>query len=91
MEIYYESIIDYDNIIDIRPSFAYNLYHINGSINIPKMTLLQEPSKYLNYNNTYYLICDSGINSNRCANILNALGYHCFSIKGGIKYIKNKM
>ena len=36
----------------------------------------------------YYLICDLGKVSLSCARVLNALGYNCYSIKGGIEGLK---
>ena len=91
MEIDFKDISDYNLIIDIREPFYFNRFNIKGSINIPKFILLQSPSTYLEYNKNYYILCSSGIKSYECVKILNALGYHCYSIKGGINNIKNKM
>ena len=44
--------------------------------------------KYINKNSKYYLLCSKGLLSNKTANILNALGYNCYSITGGIESIK---
>lgn len=76
-----------NNIIDIRSKYEFNLKNIPGSINITKMDLLRNPSKYMNMHDTYYLICQKGYTSLSVSNILNALGYNCYSIKGGIDSI----
>lgn len=86
MEISYYDIIDKTKIIDIRSKIDYDENNL-GTINIPRLTLLSDPSMYLNKNDEYYLLCDKGTVSFSCARILNALGYKCYSIKGGIKGI----
>lgn len=86
MEVEYKKI--YKNLIDIRDLTSFNLFNIPQSINIPKNKLMHNPEKYLNKKDTYYLICEKGKVSLSCTKILNALGYHCFSIKNGIKSIK---
>ena len=44
--------------------------------------------KFLDKNKIYYLICDMGVLSESTSKILNALGYNCISVKGGIKEYK---
>lgn len=78
-----------NTLIDIRSEIEFNSYNIPGSINIPKMNLLNSPEVYLNKYDTYYLICSKGITSLSCANILNRLGYKCYSIEGGIEKAKS--
>ena len=51
--------------------------------------LMSSPDLYINKCDTYYLICDKGTVSLSCAKILNALGYKCYSVIGGIEGIKN--
>lgn len=85
MQISFENIDKEDNIIDVRSKLDYDNYHIDGSINIPRFNLLQNHENYLNKNDYYYIICDKGEVSLSCAKILNALGYHCYSIIGGIE------
>ena len=41
------------------------------------------PEKYLSFDKTYYLICETGFNSKRLSTILNNKGYHTYSIKSG--------
>lgn len=87
MQIEFNNIYDKSRIIDIRSSLDYSDKHIPNSINIPRMILMTNPDLYMNKNEEYYLICDSGKISLSCAKILIALGYRCFSINGGIDNI----
>lgn len=88
MQISFENINKEDNIIDVRSKLDYDNYHVSGSVNIPRFNLLQNHESYLNKNDDYYIICDKGEVSLSCAKILNALGYHCYSIIGGIEELK---
>jgi rhodanese-related sulfurtransferase len=86
MEINYNDIVDKSKIIDIRSKLDYEENNI-GTINIPRLILLSSPDSFINKIDEYYLLCDRGLVSMSCARILNALGYKCYSIKGGIKGI----
>ena len=88
MQINYNDIIDKTKIIDIRNLLEFNNNHVSNSINIPRLKLLSKPDIYMNKENEYYLICDTGTVSLSCAKILNALGYKCYRIIGGIEGIK---
>ena len=88
MEIELNEITRLENIIDIRSKNEYNKKNINNSINIPRMLLMSEPSKYLKKKNIYYIVCDKGELSLFCAKILRSLGYNCYSIKNGMQSIK---
>ena len=71
------------NIIDIRSVEKYNDNHIENAKNIPMQLLLQNPSKYLNYNDTYYIYCQKGINSKEVCRRLLIKGYKVININGG--------
>ena len=78
-------------IIDIRDNYKYGLGSIPGSINVPYLFLITNPSNYLNKNEVYYLLCDSGNTSLRCCLELLDMGYNVVNISGGYNsYIKNK-
>ena len=79
---------DIMNLIDIRDKEDYMNNNIKGSINIPRLKLLNDPKQFLDKNKIYYLICDMGVLSESTSKILNALGYNCRSVKGGIKEYK---
>lgn len=85
MEIDFNEIkyLDNINIIDIREHYLYERGHLKRAKNIPLRVLRTMPSKYLSYDKTYYLICESGFNSKRLSDILNKKGYHTYSIKDG--------
>ena len=85
MEIDYEEIkyLENPNIIDIREHYLYERGHLKGSINIPLRVLRTMPDKYLSFDKTYYLICETVFNSKRLSTILNNKGYHTYSIKSG--------
>jgi rhodanese-related sulfurtransferase len=74
---------NYTNIIDIRSIEKYNDNHMENAKNIPMQLLLQNPSKYLNYNDTYYIYCQKGINSKEVCNRLLHKGYKVVNIIGG--------
>ena len=71
------------DIIDIRSNQSYNNNHIPNAKNIPSETLLNNPSKYLEKNKTYYLYCQKGITSIRLCSLLNNLGYKMVNVNGG--------
>lgn len=47
----------------------------NGSINLDINKLLDNPSKYLDKNKTYYFYCRQGSRSRRAVQILGVYGY----------------
>lgn len=87
MQIKISEIENKDNIIDIRTSSEFNEFNIGGR-NITRINLLRNPEYYLNKNNTYYIVCNKGEVSLSCTKILNALGYNCYSVAGGIDDLK---
>lgn len=88
MEIDFEKVYDKSKIIDVRSPLDFANNSILFSINIPRIKLMSNPELYINKNEKYYLICDLGKVSLSCARVLNALGYNCYSIKGGIEGLK---
>lgn len=88
MQITFEEITKRQNIIDIRSSLDFKEGNILGSLNIPRLVLMSNPQNYMNKKDEYYLLCDKGKVSLMCAKVLNALGYKCYSIIGGIENIK---
>lgn len=70
-------------IIDIRSNYEYQYGTIPGAINIPAIKLLNNPSKYLNKENTYYILCQSGRQSIDIVNLLSIQGFNTVNILGG--------
>lgn len=89
MEIEFFNVSKKATIIDIRYPSDYENYHLDNTINVTRINLLKNPDKYLSKEKENYLLCDKGTVSMSCAKILNALGYNCKSIKGGMEGIKN--
>lgn len=77
-------------IIDIRDNISFSEYNIKNSLNVPKIKLLSDPSLYINKDEIVYIVCDEGKSSKSTANILNKLGYKCYSIEGGLDSIKKQ-
>ncbi len=71
------------SIIDIRNNQNYNNNHIPNAKNIPSQELVNNPSKYLDKNQTYYLYCQKGTTSIRVCSLLNSLGYKTVNVAGG--------
>ncbi len=85
MEIDKSNIKSFRNIIDLRDYNNFIKKSIPGSINVSYQKLLIYPDKYLNKDKEYLLVCEYGIKSKKVCEILNRLGYHTYSLSGGIK------
>lgn len=81
--IYYKDLKPEYNVIDIRDNFSYNEGHYKNAINIPMNSLLNDPGKYLNINDTYYIYCNRGINSKRTCELLRLLNYKVINVIDG--------
>ncbi len=77
------------NIIDIRDNAQYNMGHIKGAKNIAGVLLLNNPSKHLNKNDTYYIYCNYGSTSSSLCMTLKSRGYKVFSVLGGYNTYKS--
>ena len=71
------------NIIDIRDSIYYNSDHVYNAVNISMKLLLNNPSKYINKNETYYIYCSGGVRSKKTCELLRLLGYNVINIIEG--------
>ena len=71
------------NIIDIRSEEKYNDNHILNAYNIPYNKLINNPERYLDRDNTYYIYCQKGIKSTQVCNILHIKGFNVINIIGG--------
>ena len=59
---------------------AEDFKSIKGSINIKLSSLLDNPSKYLDKNKTYYIYCNKGTRSRRAVQILSVYGYNVIKV-----------
>lgn len=73
--------VNMGQLIDVRHPLEYNKGHDPRSINIYADKLLASPSKYLNKNNTYYIICEKGILSKKVVRMLSYFGYNLVVVK----------
>lgn len=54
--------------------------NIKGCINISLSKLLDNPSKYLDKDKTYFFYCLKGKRSTRAVQILTVYGYNCYKV-----------
>ena len=71
------------NIIDIRSIEKYNDNHIPQAKNVPMLLLLNDPSKYMNINEEYYIYCQYGKSSLKVCQILASKGYKVYNVIRG--------
>lgn len=77
---------DYNSvIIDLRSPRDFLRGHIPNSYNIPYEMFITKFAYYLNYNKTYYLICEGGERSKECAILLSKNNYQVINIVDGFK------
>ena len=79
-----DSLIGKVELIDIREPYEYKSGSIKTAKNIPMGNLVSEPSKYLNKEKTYYIMCQSGARSGRTCKKLQKQGFNVINIAGGI-------
>lgn len=83
MNVYMKDLLPEYNIIDIRENYLYEKGHLFNSVNIPMNVLLNNPSKFINKNETYYIYCSSGIRSKKTCELLRLLGYNVINVIDG--------
>lgn len=70
-------------IIDVREVDEYQETHVPGAINVPMFGLMMNPDQFLNKDETYYIICQTGNRSHQVCSLLGAQGYHVMNVLGG--------
>ena len=71
------------SLIDIREPYEYSSGHIPTAKNIPMNVLLNNPEKYLEKNNEYYIVCQSGARSALTCKSLSKQGFNVVNVIGG--------
>jgi len=71
-------------LIDIRETYEYQGGSLKTAKNIPMGNLLDEPTKYLNKDKTYYIMCQSGARSGQASRVLVKQGFHIVNVSGGM-------
>lgn len=77
-------------LIDIREDYETKFGTIKGAKKIPMAVLLAKPEQYLNKNDQYYIMCQSGMRSSRTTKQLLALGYNVINVAGGFGSYRGK-
>lgn len=72
------------NLIDIREPYECAHGCIRGSKNIPMGQLMSNPEKYLDKNEKFYIMCQSGGRSSGAVATLLRAGYDVVNVKGGM-------
>lgn len=80
------------NLIDIREDFEVSYGTLKGAKNIPMGKLLENPNEYINIEEEYYIMCQSGMRSARAVSILRGIGYKVVNVHGGMgSYVGSKI
>ena len=79
-----DNLIGKIKLIDIREPYEYASGTIKSAKNIPMGDLLSETDKYLDKQNTYYIMCQSGARSGRATKQLSNQGYQVVNVSGGM-------
>lgn len=79
-----DSLLGSIELIDIREPYEYNSGTIVSAKNIPMGELLSNPEHYLDKENTYYIMCQSGGRSGQTCNLLMRRGYDVINVSGGM-------
>ncbi|MDZ4992444.1 rhodanese-like domain-containing protein [Clostridium perfringens] len=87
-----DSMLGKVNLIDIREPYEYKARALKNSKNIPMIDILGNPSKYLDKDKKYYIMCQSGGRSSRVTGVLSKEGYDVINVSGGIgSYVGTKL
>lgn len=80
----FERIISKDTlIIDVRDKEDFVIAHIPYSQNISHIELILHPQLYLDFNKTYFIICDKGEVSKNIVHMLKDTQYKLINIIDG--------
>lgn len=71
------------NLIDIRETYEYENGHLPTAKNIPMNKILEDTDKFLNKDEEYYIICQSGGRSSKTCSKLKEKGFSIVNVLGG--------
>lgn len=87
-----DSLLGKINLIDVRETYEVANKALATSTNIPMSKLLTNINDYLNKDNEYYIICQSGTRSSMVCHELKTHGYNVVNVSGGTgSYIGTKL
>lgn len=72
------------NIIDVREKNEFKSGSMPGAKNVPMVGLINNPQVFLKKDETYYLLCESGMRSSNTTRQLAKQGYKVINITGGM-------
>ena len=70
-------------IIDVREAYEYANGTVDGAVNVPLNELASDPTKHLNKDETYYIMCLSGGRSMMVCQALEEAEYKVVNLEGG--------
>ena len=71
------------NLIDVREPYEYKSGHLPKAKNIPMENIMSSPSKYLDKEKEYFIICQSGGRSSKVCSLLDREGFKVINVAGG--------
>lgn len=71
------------NVIDVRERNEFAYGRVPGAKNIPVRDIVQQTEQFLNKDETYYIICQSGSRSALVCQMIGAKGYDVIDVAGG--------
>ena len=71
------------SILDVREVEEFEALHLESAQNLP-LSSLSDTYEVLDKNQTYYVICKSGIRSARACQFLAEQGYEVINVQGGM-------
>lgn len=77
-----------EDIIDIRDDVDYQAFNIPGIIHIKAEYFTSNPDLYIDFDHTYYLVCQNGDVSYEIIKKLVPKGYNLVHLVGGMKSYK---
>jgi len=86
-----DSLLGTVELIDIREPYEFKGGSLKTAVNIPMGNLLNDPSKYISKEKTYYIMCQSGGRSGNACKVLEKQGYDVINVSGGMgSYVGTK-
>ena len=71
------------SVLDVREEVEFKQVHIESAQNLP-LSSLSDTYEVLDKNQTYYVICKSGIRSAHACQFLAEQGYEVINVQGGM-------
>lgn len=86
-----DSLIGKVELLDVREPYEYKAGSLKTAKNVPMRDLINEPNKYINKDNVYYIVCQSGSRSRKICKFLDKQGFNVIDVTGGIgSYVGTK-